>query len=440
MKKFALGATAALAAFSWLGASASAQLPGAMPTQAPAPVVSTETLGTTPVGVAPASEVYAYDTLTATPGLGSTVGVGGPGVGGARYYAEASYLLMFVSDGGSGVPLATGGTANGVLGRPGTTTLLNSSTDYDILSGFKIGVGGLNGATNLGFEANVIVLGNTTDATTVGPVTNGVLARPFLDTANRTSVENAVVLASPGAFTGSIDARTVFSAYGAEANPFFRLVQGNSVNFDLITGFRYFAANERLDVYDSRTILAGGVSAFNGLGVGAGSQLLTEDHVSARNQFYGLNLGARLSYASGPWFVDLTGKVAIGGVHQIVTLDGKTTLIGGGLVGPTTTAGGFLANIANGGSRNNNDFAVLPEGNAQLGYQATSWLNVFAGYQVIYLSNMARPADQVSRAIASNRLATVNTFNSRGITATDSRIDSNDVFIHGFNFGFTVVY
>jgi hypothetical protein len=441
MKKFALGATTALAALTWLGTPASAQAPGGFPSQAPAPVVSAaEVPPAMPAGFTPVTPSYgsSYDTLSGTPGYATTVGTP-VGVGGTRFYGEASYLLMFVSSGGgSGVPLATGGPSNGVLGRPGTTTLLDASTSYNTLSGFKLGVGGLNGATSLGFEANVMVFGSTGDGGTVGPTSNSTLARPFYDTATR--AENSVVLASPGAFAGSIDARTSFTAYGAEANPFFRLVQGNSVNFDLITGFRYFAANEGLDVYDSRQVLAGGVSAFNGIGIGQGSQLLVHDHISARNQFYGANLGGRLSYASGAWFIDLTGKVAIGGVHQIVTRDGTTTLVGGGLVGPTTTGGGFLANLGNAGSSNNNGFAVLPEANLQVGYQATSWLNVFAGYQVMYLSNMARPVDQVDRNINSSRLATVNTFNSRNLTSTAGTVNNSDLFIHGFNFGLTIVY
>ena len=127
-------------------------------------------------------------------------------------------------------------------------------------------------------------------------------------------------------------------------------------------------------------------------------------------------------------------------MHQIVSRDGSTTLVGGGLVGPATTGGGFLANAANSGSRNNNDFAVLPEANLQLGYQATSWLNVFAGYQVIYLSSMARPVDQIDRSINSTGLATVNTFNTRNLTSTAGTIQNSDLFLHGFNFGLTIVY
>ena len=423
MKKIVLGATTALAALSFLGSNAAAQMPGATPAQ---PAMTGEGMG-----MPPAESVGAYDTLAGT-GAGR---LDTP----ARLYAEASYLLMFVSDNRSETPLATGGPSNGVIGRPGTTTLADTGTSYNTLSGFKIGVGGLVGATSLGFELNGVVFGRTSDSTMLGPVTGGVLARPFFDPAGRR--ESSVVVSSPGAFTGSLDIQSSITAWGAEANPFFRVVQGNSVNFDLITGFRYFSVDESLAVYDSRRVLAGGVSAFNGIGVGNGSSLLIQDRFSARNQFFGGNVGGRMSYASGNFFIDGTAKVAIGGVHQIVTVDGTTTLVGGGLVGPATTAGGVLANVANGGRSSENRFAVLPEANLQLGYQLRSWANVFVGYQVMYLSNMARAGDQVNRNINPNGLPSVNTFSTRNLATTGvASTTSGDLFLHGFNFGFTLTY
>ena len=425
MKKFVFGASTALAALSFLGMPAAAQMPGAMP--ATQPVVMGDATGVA-TGEPAAG---AYSTLA---------GYGTGGVGAAsKLYVEASYLLMFVSDNRSQTPLVTGGPSNGVLGQPGTTRLLDTGTNYHTLSGFKIGVGGLVGATSLGFELNGVSFGTVSSGTTLGPVATGVLARPFFDPVARR--ESSVVVSSPGAFAGSVAVQSSLTAWGAEANPFFRVVQGTSVNFDLITGFRYFSVSEGFDAYDSRRVLAGGVAAFDGLGVGNGSSLLIQDHISARNQFYGGNVGGRMSYSSGRFFVDGTAKVAIGGVHQIVTVDGTTTLTGGGLVGPATTAGGVLANLANGGRSSENRFAVLPEANVQLGFQLTSWANVFAGYQVMYLSNMARAGDQVNRNLSPSGLPSVPGFTTRNLRATDvASATSGDLFLHGFNFGFTLTY
>ncbi|MGL6075223.1 MAG: BBP7 family outer membrane beta-barrel protein [Fimbriiglobus sp.] len=432
MKKFFLGAGAALALLSM---PASAQ----SPSQKPAPIV-------------PASDVVSADmpATTADPGLQQTGAfnilngipgvVGGSGGGSpARMYTEASYLLMFVSDANAAGPLLTGGTAQGVLGRPGTSVLSNGESSYGVLNGFKVGVGGLVGATSLGFEANTMVFGNVSDRQTFGPTSATLLARPINNTAGRT--ESAIAIAAPTAFIGGYDETISLSAWGFEANPFFRLVQGNSVNFDFITGFRYFNVNEKLDIYDSRTVLPGGATAFNGIGLGSGAQLVVHDKFSARNQFYGWNVGGRLSYANGPLFVDLTAKVAIGGVRQLVNVDGTTTLVsGGGLVGPSTTPGGLLANPSFTGERAENRFAVLPEGNLQVGYQLSSWMNVFAGYQVMYMSSMARATEQVSRDMNPSSIPTLNTYNARAIRPAMVEVKEADLFLHGFNFGFTITY
>jgi hypothetical protein len=434
MKKYFLGAGAALALLS-------APLFAQTGTQKPAPIVPASDMPAFGEANAPMGSVEqagAFDVLSRVPGMNFTPG--NAGYAPARVYTEASYLLSFVSDAQFAGPTLTGGTNGGILGRPGTTTLAGEEkTSYGTLSGFKVGIGGLIGATSVGFETNVMVFGNVNDRVTFGPTSAALLTRPFYDTVAKR--ENAIAIAAPGAFTGGFDQTTTLSAWGFEANPFFRLVQGSSVNFDIITGFRNFNVNEKLDIYDSRRLQTGGVSAFNGIGIGNGAQLVVHDKYSTRNNFYGLNLGGRLSYSNGPWFIDATAKVAIGGVHQVLNIDGTTTLVsGGGLVSTTTAPGGLLASPGVNGDHTENRFAVLPEGNIQLGYQLTSWANVFAGYQVMYVSSVARPTEQINRNLNPNNIPTVSTFTTRGIGVQNVDVKETDIFLHGFNFGFTILY
>jgi len=383
------------------------------------------------------SQTGATDYLT-TPRAdwGNAVGIGGGMAPSSRFYTEASYLLMYVSDATINQPILTTGLAGGT----GTRTLAGSrDTDYDVMSGFKIAVGGLVGGNSIGVDVNAMFLGRVSDTQTFGPQSGTLYARPFFDTTLRS--ENAKVLASPGAFTGSLVVDNAVSAWGAEFNPFYRVVQGNSVSLDVITGFRFFSVNEGLNVYDSTRVLPGGTTAFNGIGLGANSIVLTHDKFSVRNNFYGGNIGGRISFSRGSVFLDASAKVAIGGVHQILNVDGTTTLAaGGGLVGPTTTAGGFLANPSFTGTRSENRFAVLPEGNITLGYQMSSWLNIFAGYQGLYLSNVARPQEQLNRNFAATNLATTPTYSARGLSSRNLDIQESDIFMHGFTFGFTITY
>ena len=444
MKKFFLGASAALALISGKSGAQS------LPSQSPAPIVSASAdaysgamSGGGSGGGAPVMSYNDGGSSGATDvlaGSGTLVGSGAAGSPGAKIYTEASFLLMWTNRGQQNFPIATGGPSLGIVGRPGTTLFAgNDSTDYGSMPGFKVGVGGLVGATSVGFEANVFVLGRANDNMDVGPTATTVLARPFFDVSSRR--ESSKVIAAPGAFIGGLSVNNTNQIWGFETNPFFRIVQGNSVSLDVVTGFRYMSVNERLDIYDSTRLLPGGVSAFDGIGLASPSILATHDKYSVRNQFYGANIGGRLSFTRGALFLDAVGKIAIGGVRQVVNVDGTTSLLGGGgLVSTATTPGGFYANTAATGERSENRFAVLPEGSLQLGYQMTSWLNVFGGYQVMYLSSVARPGDQVNRAININNLPTVPTYTTRGLTKIAAGVNESDLFIHGFTFGLTLTY
>src|SRR5581483_4175511 len=141
-------------------------------------------------------------------------------------------------------------------------------------------------------------------------------------------------------------------------------------------------------------------------------------------------------------FVDLTGKVALGGVKEIVNVDGTTSVVGGGPFVTTATApGGFLASGNYLGKRSENRFAVLPEGDLKVGYQFTSWLNAFVGYSVLYVSSVARPGDQLNRNIPATQLPISASFSRtapRPAAITD--VVDDGLWLHGFSFGVTLTY
>ncbi|OWK43477.1 BBP7 family outer membrane beta-barrel protein [Fimbriiglobus ruber] len=434
MKKFILGASMALGVAA--GEVGAQQLPTT--TQSPAPVVS---LTAPPGGTVTES---APTTVTTGDALGASLfpsGGGGAGGGGSgpatRIYTEASYLLMFTNHSNIATPLATGGPALGILGNAGTTTLLgNDSVGYGTMSGIKVGIGGFVGDSRFGFEGDVMYIGRVTDTQGIGPTSSMVVARPFYDPV--TKQQNSVIIAAPGAYNGAIEQNAGMQVWGFETNPFIRLAQGGPVTFDLITGFRFFQETESLNLYSASTLLPGGVTAFDGLGLSSGS-VSTHDLISTRNQFYGGQVGGRMSYATGRWFLDLTGKIAIGGVREVVNVNGSTTLTNGPLVAPTSTAGGFYGSGNYLGQMTQNKFGVLPELNLQLGFQVTSWMNVFAGYQLMYLNHVARPGDQLNANIAVSQLPTSPTYSTKFPTVSNGITDA-DLWLHGFNFGLTLTY
>ena len=433
MRKFVLGASAALAiAAAHAAAAPPAPIVPVMPSDkeiAPAQGIGApiESIGGTPIDYG-TPVAGAADVLTGTGGRANS-----------RFYAEGSYLLLWTNSGNTPIPIATGGPTLGIVGGQGTTTLLgNSTVDYGSMNGFKVAAGGFFGDSNVGLELDGMYLGRKAVNASAGPSSATVIGRPFFDPTTRQ--ENSVVVAAPGAFNGGVQMSSALEAYSFEVNPFFRVAQGGAVTIDLITGFRYFQHAETLNIYSGSTLQAGGVSAFNGFGIAAPGTILVHDRFGAHTTFYGANLGAKLSFGRNRLFVDLTGKVAIGGVDQRVSVDGSTNVLsGGGFVAPASTSGGFLTAGGNLGERRESRFAVLPEGNAQIGFQLTSWANIFAGFQVSYLNTVARPGEQLNRNIAASSLPSSPNYTRTAGQRTATIVDS-DFFLYGFNFGATLSF
>ena len=430
MRKFVLGASFALAVAAGRG---TAQQP---PAQAPAPIVPA-TSGGVVVGTPPAIPIDGGAPIVPYGAALEGVPVGEPVAGTGTGYVEASFLLLWASDAELGIPLATSGTSVGILGRQGTTVLVGpGDIDYNAQPGIKVLAGRMLPGTNVGVEVGGFYLGNDTLTTTLGPSSQRVIARPFFDPTTR--AENVRVVASPGAFRGGMVISSGIGAFGFETNSFVRTRDGAPFTLDLLAGFRYFQNNEDFTIYDASTVLAGGTTAFNGVGLGSGSSVVVSDIFNATNIFYGGQVGARFGFGRGGLFFDLTGKVALGGVYQRLNVDGATVATGGVFPAPVATSGGFLTSGGQTGVRSEGRFAVLPEVNAQLGYQFTSWLNAFVGYQVLYLSSAARPSEQLSRGLTATGLPTSPTY--RRPPVQTGEILDGDLWLHGFNFGLTMTY
>lgn len=444
MRKFILGASVALAA------AAGPAVAQGLPTQAPAPVVPVVGDGAPVVNGSPAppSVLPTGPAAPVVPLGGESYPIDGGYVGGAlgdappyRFYTEGSFLLWFLDSTTIPSPLVTTGPSLGILGLPGTVVVSDAqSADYGAAPGFRVAAGGWLGGTRLGLEVSGFYIGRQNDTHTFGPTSAAILSRPFFDTTTRR--ENVRVVAAPGAFNGGIVVDNSAQLWGAEGNPFWRVINGNSVVVDFLTGFKFLQYSEALNVFDASTILAGGASAFNGFGVAAPAQIAVHDRFGTTNSFYGGVLGARMSSGRGGLFWDLTGKVSLGGINQNVNVDGTTTLVSGGpFVTAATAPGGFLASGNYTGKRSETRFAVVPEGDFKVGYQFTSWLNAFVGYSVLYVSSVARPGDQVNRNLAVTQLPTSPTFNTASARpAAITEIIDDGLWVHGFNFGVTLTY
>ena len=112
----------------------------------------------------------------------------------------------------------------------------------------KIRIGGWLGGSRIGVEAIGFYLGQENARQTIGGGSALVLARPFFDPTSRR--ENARVVAAPGAFSGSVVIDSSAQMWGFEVNPFWRVMNGERVSMDVITGLRYLQYQEALKKAD----------------------------------------------------------------------------------------------------------------------------------------------------------------------------------------------
>src|SRR5262245_59256062 len=69
---------------------------------------------------------------------------------------------------------------------------------------------------------------------------------------------------------------------------------------------------------------------------------------------------------------------------------------------PTTGRGGLYALVSNIGRFERNDFAYVSEFGVKLGFELNDHWRIYAGYNILYLSNVVRAGDQIDRVVNFN--------------------------------------
>lgn len=361
----------------------------------------------------------------------------------ARCWAHAEYLAWWIKDGPLPVPLVTLGPSASfaVLGQPGTSVLFGTTIDHDMFSGGHFTLGGwLNGEKNLGVEGSFLFLGQRAERFSASTDGSGDLAigRPVFNTA--TSAETAILVAFPTAFAGGVAISASSQLYGAEVNLRGLLFSEELFTLSALAGFRYADLTEDLGILQASTILPGGISFFNGTPVLTPSTVTLLDQFNTRNQFYGGQVGLDAAVHRGRFSLDVLGKVALGSTHEVVSVNGNTTVSGPGIA-TATAAGGLLALSSNIGRQAQDRFAVIPEVGATLGFQVTSWLRATVGYSFLYWSEVARPGDQIDRSVNPTQLPSAAGFGPLVGPATPApRFEHSDYWAQGIAFGLAFRY
>lgn len=347
-----------------------------------------------------------------------------------RLWGSLEYLVWFNRN-EAVPPLATVGPPGsfGVLTSPGTAVVLGGrGVDFGAFNGVRATVGGwFNRDATVGAEVGGFLLERRSDSARVtdSPALTNDLGRPFVNSA--TGAEDSIPVASPGNLNGAVYAKSSSRAWGADADFVVNYRNYSLYRVDLLGGFRYFDLLERLNVGDLTTFPEDG---------NAGTAIF--DQFATRNQFYGGQVGARAVVNRGRLELTLTSKVALGFTHEASEIGGTTTFFGGGM--PTLNVpGGLLAEPSNSGRLTRDRFGVLSESTVALGYRVTERLSTSVGYNFLYLSSVARPAEQIDRTIGTGQLSLV----GGGVVATrpaHEMIVGTDYWLQGVQFGVSYKY
>jgi hypothetical protein len=386
------------------------------------------------------------------PGEEGVVPGGGPSFGtslppgtprGPSFFVGAEYLLWWTK-GQFLPPLATIGSPAdmppGALGQPGTVELIgNNGVDNQVRSGVLFTAGAwLNQNQTIGLEGGVFFLQPRSSRFDVTSAGAGLLAVPFFAVGTITnpdgsttnlSMEDALVVATPGTSSGSVVVSTANRFWGAEANGLVNLCRDCSYRLDLLAGFRYLELKDLLSI----------VAQTNVFPPTGPSITSVADNFTTRNRFYGGQIGAVADFWCGRWLLDFRGKVALGGINRFVAIDGSTTSTTAS--GTSVVPGGLFAQPSNIGFHSSTVFGVVPEINVRVGYQFTSYLRAYVGYSLIYIArNVVQPGDQIDRAVNVNQIQALSPAPLAGEVRPLVTFANTDFWAQGFQFGLEFNY
>jgi hypothetical protein len=325
-----------------------------------------------------------------------------------RLWLSGEYLLWWIK--GQSLPalVTTGSTADavpGALGQPGTVILYgNGHVENDARSGARFRFGWwFDDEHTIALDGSFFFLGQRSVNFNAGSVGSPALFRPFFNPGfvfnpgtgtfvPTAPFEDAEAVAFPGLLAGGVSVTQKSRLWGYEANLRTNLCngccKGCDYTVDGFVGFRSLGLDESLAVGENLVSLSPAVPG----------TIALRDSFATTNRFYGGQVGLDSELRCGPWFLDLTTKVALGSVHQMVNVSGATMITdatGAVMLSP----GGLLTQGSNIGRFTHDHFGVLPEVGVNFGYQLTPGLRCFVGYNFLYLSSVVRPAQQIDRAV-----------------------------------------
>jgi hypothetical protein len=364
-----------------------------------------------------------------------------------RVWGSAEYLLWWARHGNVPPLVVTGSAADpfpGALDQPGTRVLVGGQgLDYGAFNGLRLNLGAwVDPERRFGVEAGGFAFEHRALHFSAQGDANGqpFLGTPFINalTGNQNVYFISQNFADPNIaalLTGSVGVASSSNLWSWEVSGAANLLRDCGWSVDLLAGFRQTSLRENLSyVTTVSNIAVGGAALFELTPVNPPFSVTTFDGFATRNTFNGGQIGTRVDRHWGRFSVDLVGKLALGSMHEAVTIQGQTTT--NAPLPVTQAVGGIFAQTSNIGTFNRDVFAVIPEVGVNLCFQVRPNVTARVGYTFLYISNVARPGDQIDMRINVNRVPIDPSFGTPGgpnRPAFDMR--TTGFWAQGLNFG-----
>jgi hypothetical protein len=348
-----------------------------------------------------------------------------------KIWAEANYLFYFLSPARYPQPFLTTSPPSslGILGQNGTQVVIGGDVDYQTFNGFRFYSGGwFNGDRTFGSDGEMIFLEQRAKGFAASSDGSALLARPAVNALNGSPA--SVLVAFPGFVAGNLVFESRAKLNTGDGNLIFNLVRDEHMTLNALLGYRYLYFREEARVIQNQQFLAPGVGFFLGAPLPAGATMTILDRIECVNNVYLLQLGLDAETTHGRIVLSGHAKVGLGWADQRTFTDGRTT------VGTTTVPGGILVQTTIPYRNYADHFAVVPDFGGQFGYQISPRWRLVASYDLMYVSNVARPGPQIDPTINPNQVPSFAQVGTPGGPARPTWTrNTSDLFVHGVQFG-----
>ncbi|MGE3803089.1 MAG: BBP7 family outer membrane beta-barrel protein [Gemmataceae bacterium] len=250
----------------------------------------------------------------------------------------------------------------------------------------------------------------------------------------------------PGLTHGYVATETSTTVATGEANvflaPFLGDVRATGYVLDFHIGGRYFyLAEDMTNEVFQQTFSPFAAVAFGGGAFGPPGANFAQDIFKTRNHWYGGQFGIRSTYAICDFLIfDAKSNFGFGNNRQIVEIGGASALFNA-TPAPLALPGGIQAVPSNSGRFVRDVFSAYVDFTLTLEVPLTEDLRFNVGYNILFLSHMARPGEFLNNIVDTRQVPTDQNFipgfvaNQPGFTWHDT-----DFFAQGLSVGLSYRY